>query len=94
MSTRGTRRYPDLAAGRKWSGLPLNLWRQARKDGHHLEGGQISRPFSMADGFHCSCHRWAVHQEEVGESAAISNIRLGYELWAEHIRSELAPPAG
>jgi len=60
-SPRFGRDWSDLAAGRKWSGLPPRLWRLARGEGHHLHDGQPGESFSMNRGFHCPCGRWAVH---------------------------------
>lgn len=85
-AAKGARDWYDLAAGRRWSGLSLSMWRWARANGHFLEGGQVGQPFSMGGGFHCTCEYWSVPQEQVSRAGAISSPRHGYELWAEHVR--------
>lgn len=88
---RPRRDYYDLAAGRRWSGLSLRLWRFARAE-HSLEAAQAGRPFAMNDGFHCACGSWAITHAELG-GGAVSNIREAYVRWADHIRDVAARDA-
>lgn len=86
--TKGTRDWHDYAAGRRWSGLPLSLWRWARANGHALHTGERpGLPFSMNGGFHCPCGGWSVAHEDVTESGILSNVVQGYELWGGHVRA-------
>jgi len=83
------RDWSDLAAGRKWSGLPLRVWRLARAEGHHLCDGQPGESFSMNRGFHCPCGRWTLPHD----GGVVSDVREGYRRWGEHVVAAYATPS-